>query len=197
MYEDYIMQLSKALNDLTNIPDDEFKKLINITQPVKIKKEGYFIRAGEIQPGLGFIVSGVFRCYYVDDTGAEYTKHFFMENDFMAANSSSFIDKESEYFFQALEDSTILKIDGIKAILTHPCWQEVFAKKIERVHKIEERRIRQLLLADTETRYFNFLQDFPGLENRIKQFHIASYIGASPVSLSRIRAKFKNQINIC
>lgn len=192
MNEAYITQLSKALNALVSIPTDELNKLVNIAHPIKIKKKDYFIRAGEVQPWLGFVISGVFRCYYVDDTGAEYTKHFFRENDFMAANSRSFIGQESEYFFQALEDSTILKIDGIKSLLTHPDWQEVFAKEIERVHKIEERRVRQLLLEDTETRYLNFLQDFPGLENRIKQSHIASYIGVSPVSLSRIRAKFKS-----
>jgi CRP-like cAMP-binding protein len=117
----------------------------------------------------------------------------------MTANSRSLVDKEfvkkeSDYYFQALEDSIVLKIERVedRECLSHPCWQEIFAKEIERVHTIEERRIKQLLLADAETRYFNFLQDFPGLEGRIKQSHIASYVGVSPVSLSRIRTHIKS-----
>lgn len=199
MSESYIIQLSKAINTYASVPDDELIKFITVAHPVEVKKGEYFIKAGDLQPWLGFIISGVFRGFHVDDTGAEFTKHFFKENDFMTANSRSLVDKEfvkkeSDYYFQALEDSTVLKIDRVehRECLSHPCWQEIFAKEIERVHTIEERRIKQLLLADAETRYFNFLQDFPGLEHRIKQSHIASYVGVSPVSLSRIRTHIKS-----
>jgi CRP-like cAMP-binding protein len=196
--EEYIVQLSKALNAHASIPDDQLAKIINIAYPIAIKKDDYFIRAGEIQPWLGFVITGVFRCFHWDDTGAEYIKHFFKENDFMTTNSHSLVDtenteSESDYYCQAVEDSMVLKIDKLKlkTLLTLPCWQEVFLKEMEYIHRIEERRIKQLLLDDAETRYLNFLQDFPEIENRVKQSYIASYIGVSPVSLSRIRTKIR------
>lgn len=194
MNESYINRLARALKSQAGIPDEEFNKLAEIARPLKIRKNAYFIKAGESSARLGFIISGIFRCYHLDQAGAEYTKHFFQENDFMTANVRSLIDKEdiiqeSEYDYQALENSLILQFDKaeFRTRLTHPCWKEVFANRLEQVHKIEERRIRQLLLLDAETRYLKFLEDFPGLENRIKQTHVASYIGISPVSLSRIR----------
>lgn len=198
MRESYIIQLSKSINAYTVVPSAELDKFITIAQPIEVKKGEYFIKAGDMQPWLGFIISGLFRGFHVDDTGEEYTKHFFKENDFITANSKSLVDKnfvkkESDYYFQALEDSTVLKIDKVehREYLSHSCWQEIFVKEIERVHTIEERRIKQLLLTNAETRYLSFLLDFPGLENRIKQSHIASYIGISPVSLSRIRTNIK------
>ncbi len=199
MNEDYIVQLSKALNAHASIPDDQLAQIINIAYPIAINKDDYFIRAGEIQPWLGFVIAGVFRCFHCDDKGTEYTKYFFKENDFMTANGHSLVDTEntepeSDYYCQAVEDSTVLKIDKMKfkGLLTHPCWQEVFVKEIEHIHRIDERRIKQLLLEDAETRYLNFLDDFPKIENRIRQSHIAAYIGVSPVSLSRIRAKIRS-----
>jgi CRP-like cAMP-binding protein len=196
--EEYIVKLSKALNAHASIPDDQLAQIMNIAYPIAIKKDDYFIRAGEIQPWIGFVITGVFRCFHLDDTGVEYTKHFFKENDFMTVNSHSLVEQEiteseSDYYCQAAEDSLVLKIDKLKfkTLLILPCWQEVFVKEIERIHRIEERRIKQLLLEDAETRYLNFLEDFPEMENRVKQSHIASYIGVSPVSLSRIRAKIR------
>lgn len=195
----YAIQLSEALNARASIPNEEVDKLIKIAHIIKINRNDYFIRAGEIQPWLGFVIFGVFRGFLINDTGVEYTKYFCCENTFMVAYTISlvdneFINKESEYYFQALEDSIILKFDltEFKTLLNHSCWQEFIAKGIERVYKIKEQRIRQLLLDDAENRYLNFIEDFPGLENRIKQSHIASYIGVSPVTLSRIRTKFKS-----
>ncbi|MDU2064750.1 MAG: Crp/Fnr family transcriptional regulator [Sporomusaceae bacterium] len=193
MNEMYKDQLAKALAKYAAVPEDELLKFGAIAQPVALKKNQYFIRAGEKTPWFGFVLSGVFRCYHIGQNGAEYTKHFFMENDFMTANSRSLIDnefvqKESDYYFEALEDANVLSIEQHeKQRLTHVCWQTVFSKEIERVHSIEERRIRQLMLDDAEARYYDFLRDFPGLDKRIKQTYIASYVGISPVSLSRIK----------
>lgn len=188
-----------ALSTYINLPDEELKKFVAMMQPVKIPKNQYFIKAGATQPWLGFVINGVFRGFHIDADGSEYTKHFFKENDFMTANSRSLVEKdvvlkESDYFFQALEDSVVLKIERAehRTLFTHPCWQELFAKVIERVHEIEERRVKQLLLADAQTRYLKFLHDFPGLDSRLKQTDIASYIGVSPVSLSRIRTNLKS-----
>lgn len=191
----YKVQLEKALSKYSEVPEAEAKKFLDLARLMYIKQDHYFIHEGDKCPWLGFVVKGVFRAFHIDASGAEYTKHFFIENDFMTANSRWLLEKnsaqtESDYYFQALESAVVLCIEHQESgrKLEHSCWQEVFTKEIERVHKIEERRIRQLMLDDAQSRYLAFHKDFPGLEERIKQHHVASYIGISPVSLSRIKA---------
>jgi hypothetical protein len=77
MSQSYIIQLSKAINTYASVPDDELIKFNTVAHPVELKKGEYFIKAGDLQPWLGFIISGVFRGFHIDDTGAEFTKHFF------------------------------------------------------------------------------------------------------------------------
>jgi CRP-like cAMP-binding protein len=197
LVERYVIQLEQALMGYL-IPKEEIRNFTDAACAVTIKKGDYFISIGEIAPWIGFIVEGAFRCFYYNADGGEYTKHFFQENDFMAPcgaalTDSQYVDKESEYAYQALTDAIILQVhrNEFGGRLKLSCWREMFTKEIYHVHRLEEKRIRQLMLEDAENRYKNFIQDFPGLADRIRQIHIASYIGVSPVSLSRIRAKLK------
>ena len=197
--ERYFIQLEQALMGYNLVPKEEIKKFTDVACAVQIKKDDYFIKIGEFAPWIGFIVEGAFRCFYYNADGGEYTKHFFQENDFMAAcgavlTDSQYVDKESEYAYQALTDAVILQIhhNELSEKLKHPCWREMFTKEIYHVHRLEEKRIRQLMLENAESRYKNFIQDFPGLADRTRQIHIASYVGVSPVSLSRIRAKLRD-----
>ncbi|MFX3619100.1 MAG: Crp/Fnr family transcriptional regulator [Sporolactobacillus sp.] len=199
MYQEYKNQLSKAVESYGKITDKEMSSFTEMLKPIFIKKDDYFIRTGETEPWLGFIVSGLFRGFQINESGEEYIKHFFRENDFMTANSRSLVDidyvsQSSAYYFQALEDSVVLQINKVETrkLLKYICWVEMFSKFIEQVHRIEEDRIKHLMLDDATTRYLRFKENFPGLENRLKQFYIASYIGISPVSLSRIRAGLKS-----
>ncbi|MCO7125255.1 Crp/Fnr family transcriptional regulator [Sporolactobacillus shoreicorticis] len=193
-------QLTEKIYSYIDASDKELNSFIQLLKPISIQKGDFFIRSGDTKPWFGLIISGLFRGFYIKESGEEFTKHFFRENDFMSAHSRSLVDidylpEASEYYFQALEDSIVLKVDDIKEakrLLMHPCWVEMFSKEIERIHKIEEGRIQSLMLDDATQRYLRFKQNFPGLENRIKQLQIASYIGISPVSLSRIRAKLKS-----
>jgi CRP-like cAMP-binding protein len=69
--------------------------------------------------------------------------------------------------------------------------QQLNCKIAESLFIKKERREATLLLDDAKTRYLNFLEEYPGLETRLKQYHIASYLGITPVSLSRVRAQLK------
>lgn len=197
---DYKNQLIKKINTYIDVPNEGLNVLIELLKPVSINKGDFFIKSGDIRPWLGFVISGLFRGFHIKESGEEFTKHFFRENDFMTAHSRSLVDVDylpeaSDYYFQALENSIVLEINDMKEakkFLKQACWVEMFSKEIERIHKIEEDRIKSLMLSDATARYTRFKQNFPGLENRLKQFQIASYIGISPVSLSRIRAKLKS-----
>lgn len=191
-----IVSLREALRSYAPVPTEEFDKLRCLVRPMRIGKSEFLVRAGEIRSNVDFIISGVIRCFNIEESGLEYTKHFFTDGDFVIVDrgflfGDSKVSEEAEGFFEALVDSTILTVSRqeFECCLVHPCWKRAFLNGFARQQELEHRRIEQLLTADAETRYRFFLHEFPGLEKRIRQHHIASYLGIDPVSLSRIRSK--------
>jgi len=112
-----------------------------------------------------------------------------------AISYAAFVQREeSKLYIQALEDTELLVIDYKiyrKLLDSHVCWQEAAKKLAELIFILKEKREAGLLLHDARERYLQFLGDYPNLENRISQYHIASYLGIAPESLSRIRANLK------
>lgn len=97
-----------------------------------------------------------------------------------------------------MEDSTLITVDyeTYQELLgSHTCWQIVARKLAEMVFILKEKREAELLLNSAPERYQQFLTDYPDLETRVPQYHIASYLGITPESLSRIRSILK-EINI-
>jgi CRP-like cAMP-binding protein len=140
------------------------------------------------------VVSGLLRLYYIDANGNEFIKSFCVENEIVAAYSALLLHEPSRLFIQALEPSTLLVADFAEyqaVSAQHACWQMVNSRIAETLFIKKEKREAALLLDDAETRYRAFLAEYPQLEQRVKQHHIASYLGITPVSLSRIRARLR------
>ncbi|MBU7584104.1 MAG: Crp/Fnr family transcriptional regulator [Nostoc sp. TH1S01] len=190
MFTPAYLQLSNVLQTLVNIPADELAKLSRVFQPRTLKAGDFLIQAGEIPSEIGFVVSGILRLYYVNSAGNEFTKSFCPENHFVTAYSALILKQPAQFFIEALEDSLLLVIDYIEytqLCAENSCWQAINHKLVEALFIKKEKREAELLLDDATTRYRKFLIEYPDLEHRVKQYHIASYLGISPVSLSRIR----------
>ncbi|MBD2503088.1 Crp/Fnr family transcriptional regulator [Anabaena azotica] len=184
------LQLSNVLQTLTDIPRDELAKLTCIFQPRTLNTGEFLIRAGDIPSQIGFVVSGILRLYYVNSVGTEFTKSFCLENHFVTAYSALILKQPAPFFIEALEDSSLLVADYsqyLQLCAENSCWQTINHKFVEALYIKKEKREAELLLDDATTRYKNFLLEYPDLDCRVKQYHIASYLGISPVSLSRIR----------
>ena len=180
------------LQNLADIPTAEIKKATGLFQPTQIKKNTFFIRGGETPKNIAFLISGLMRLYYIDPNGTEFTKSFCVENDVVAAYSALLLNEPSRLFIQALEDSVLLvaPYSAYKRLInSHICWQQINHKLTETLFIKKEKRESQLLLDDAQTRYMTFLAEYPSLDKRLKQHHIASYLGIKPQSLSRIRKK--------
>jgi CRP-like cAMP-binding protein len=105
------------------------------------------------------------------------------------------LNRESYFWIEAMEDSSVILINyknWRKLVKNHGCWDSLLKVFLEKVFIKKENREKEFLLDNAETRYKNFLREYPKLEQRIKQHHIASYLGITPVALSRIRNKFIN-----
>jgi CRP-like cAMP-binding protein len=187
-------QLIAVVRSLINLPEAEDINIASLFQTHTLKRSEFFVRAGDVPQTIGFMISGILRLYYVDADGSEFTKLFCAENSFVAAYSALLQRQPSRLFIQALEDSTLLIADyaAYRSLCeTNSCWQQLNCKIAESLFIKKEKRESALLLDDAKTRYLSFLEEYPGLETRLKQLHIASYLGITPVTLSRIRAQLK------
>ena len=180
------------IKNIIDLPLSEEKKLLDISRISTIKKGEFYIQAGQVPKKFAFVSKGLFRYLYVGDNGTEYTKNFIPEKNFLLAYSSMVLQEPSKMFIEALEDSTVYDIDYSEWLSLkngNPCWNIFLIKLLEKAFMTKENRERELLLSNAEQRYEIFKIEFPNLDSRIRQHLIASYLGISPVSLSRIRKK--------
>lgn len=182
--------LLNTIRTITHLPEEEEHKLLDIVHPQLLAKSDKFLSEGTIPQKFAFVNRGLFRYFYVNDKGSEFTKGFFSENSFIVSYTAMKRGVGSYYTIEALEDAEILVIDYTRWKLmcnNHPCWNRLLIAMLEKGFAKKELRERELLLNTAEERYRSFLQEYPYFESRITQQLIASYLGITPVALSRIR----------
>lgn len=194
MRVDYFEDLVASMHFGEEIPREEARAFFKVKKRLFLEKGSYFLRAGEVPYRIGYNVSGLLRLFYVSASGTEINKHFCIEKS-LAVNFDAFLRREkSKLYIQALEDTKLLVIDhdAYQYLLTrHPCWQRIGQKLSEMLVRVSQKRESELLLMDAKERYVQFVRDNPNLVNRISQYHIASYLGITPESLSRVRASIR------
>jgi CRP-like cAMP-binding protein len=171
---------------------DEFISLFTIT---KLKKDQNWITIGTKGTHLGYLITGLIRAYHLTADGNEYTKTIFMEGDFVAPLASLTTGTPSPVSLQALtpvELTTAQYVDIEKIYRKHHCLESMARKLIQ--HEWVKKEIREINLVtlSAEKRYDLFLEEYRGLEERIPWYHIASFLGITPVALSRIRKRKKD-----
>jgi len=185
-------RLREALGKLAPIPETEWTYFEQQLAWRAIPKGEQVLWAGDICTEILFCAKGLFRIFYTLPDGTESNKSFVSESDFVASYSSMLLCAPSFLSIQALEPSEVAAFSHhtLKGLYhRHPCWEAVGRRIAENLYIKKEIRERQLLLLSAEERYEAFLSEFPDLEKRLSQYHIASYLGISPVSLSRIRRR--------
>jgi CRP-like cAMP-binding protein len=163
---------------------------------LRFEKGDYFVRIGDIPDKMGFIWSGLFRVFYITEQGDERILVFRNENRFLSAFSAFLEGRPSWYGIQALEPSLLLciHIDEYKRLVAeHPYWSQFSRQYVESIFLEKEKREREFLSESAETRYLNFRKNYPDIENRVPQYQIASYLGITPVALSRIRKTLREK----
>jgi CRP-like cAMP-binding protein len=184
------MKLLTCLSELADIPEREKNNLIKLLQITTIRKNEYFIAVGESPDKVAFIVEGLFRIYYLSESGKENSLVFRDSGKFLSAYNYLLENSTSKYTFQALEESVLLYVtldDYAKLMKSDECWQQVLSKYYQLLFIEKEEKEVQFLSFDAKDRYRCFITKYPELSNKISQYHIASYLGITPEALSRIR----------
>ena len=174
------------------IPESEWDYVSPQLAERRFEKNEYLVRAGEVADNFYFIIKGLVRFFYSTEEGKEFNKNFITENGFAGSFHSLVLDGACGYFIQALEktDTIVLPHRLLRELYErHPCWERLGRRNAENLALLKEAREKEFLLDSLETRYRRFLVEFPGLEDRISQYHIASFLGVTDVALSRIRRK--------
>lgn len=184
--------LREYLDGMIRLDEDEFRAFTARFSEIGLQKNEHFAKAGEFPTRLGFLLQGVMRAYFRDPSGHEYNKTFFTPPGFVAAYSSLTTKQENLIGIQCLTDCRLLWADFAQITSlygTYPKIESLARKLAERKFALKEKREIELVILDARARYDIFKREHPQLENQIKQYHIASYLGISPTQLSRIRSK--------
>ena len=189
--------LLSLLRHIAALEKEEEQLIVSSFEPFQLKKGDYFLEAGKINRHVGFLHKGLVR-YFVYNKGEEATFEFTKEGEFVADYQSFNRRSISEQNIQAIEDCEFLIINRDK--LQH-IFQTVKNGNLMGRLIIEHRfdiMVSQLLaiyMQDHVERYQNFIKNYSELAQRIPQYHIASYVGVKPPSLSRIRRRFAKDIS--
>ena len=189
---DLIDQWFSYLSTLAPITEEDGRALRPSITLRELPKGACYIRPGERGEMLAFVQRGLFRFFYSDEHGRDYTSWFAGENSFIPTFTMLALGRPSRFSIEALEPSILLEFPfkALEELETRsPGAREITRRYMLSALAGKELREASLILDDAETRYLSFLRDFPNLEGRLKLHHIASYLGMSPVSLSRIRKK--------
>lgn len=184
------IMLKKTLATLVSPPDDQLSDFLSLFTSRRMGKEEMFQRSGDAPTELCFVNAGLLRMYYITPDGKEMNKSFVLENSFAAAYSAWLSQTVARFNIQTLEETNMLvaPLEAITAMFSrHQCWERMGRILVEQLFIRKERRESEFLLDNAETRYKLFQQRYPGLEDRIPQYHIAGYLGITSVALSRIR----------
>jgi CRP-like cAMP-binding protein len=171
-------------------------QLISHCKIKQVKKGEFLLRQGEKCKHSFFVERGLLRQYSIDNKGKEHILQFAPENWFMTDRESVYFNEPSHYFIQALENSELVLMDE-NIILTlsksDPQFLEFNNKLLHNHIRHLQKRITQLLSATAEERYLDFIKIYPDLLLRVPQTLIASYLGITPESLSRVRKELANK----
>lgn len=153
---------------------------------IELSKDDYFVEAGKVLKQVGFIIDGIFRICYYNKKGEEITKIFIEEKHLLFNLNNT----PSTEYIQAATDCKILAFsnkDWKEISETIIDWEQIIQKITNKSLAQKLERVSPLVSQDATTRYVEFMEKYPTLVNRIPLSYIASYLGITQQSLSRIR----------
>jgi CRP-like cAMP-binding protein len=188
MHDAYFDYLKKFVPDPLSEEEKEFLREAFV--PFKLRKRQYLLQAGDHCKHFAFIVKGAMRQYSVDDKGVEHIVRLGVEDWWMGDRESWVMLTPSMYNIDAWEDTEMLLItraSTLELIKTVPAFCEMMRQLDERNNMANQRRLTSAISAPAEKRYTDFRDCYPELLERFPQHVIASYLGITKDTLSRVK----------
>lgn len=189
-------QLLKTVQQKVTLTSDEAELLKQFFTPKKVRKRQYMLNEGEVCKYNLFVAKGLLRAFGVEENGYEQVVQFAVEGWWISDLNSFFSGDVAVYNIEALEDCELL-------LLTRQSMDEMLEKlpKMERYFRLLMQNhivaLRQRIIASqrhsAEERYIRLIEGFPTILVRVPQQYIASYLGMTPETLSRVRKQISEQ----
>lgn len=183
----YLESYKQICNQITDEELTYVSKGLTISE---FKTKQYYLKAGQIQTAIGYVVSGLMRSFYIDDKGNEITVSFVKEKEYVTDYVAFIRQKPSKYYFQCLEPSIVVNLPYSEMQDGYNLYKNIerYGRLVtEEVLVQQQTRLESFLFEKAEERYLNFIKRSPDLFNRISLTYLSSYLGVERQSLSRIR----------
>jgi len=185
-------EFEKYIQTYFGVPQSTLNDIIPFFKPRHYAKGDYFLKEGQYANQMGFVQSGIVREYLNDGQGREVTKWISTSGYFVVDIASFLFHQPARWNLQMLTDGELLVIsrdDYSRIGQLVPKWQELEKLFIARCFTILEQRIVMHLSLSSEERYHIFFEQNPALFNQVPLQYLASMLGMTPETFSRIRKK--------
>lgn len=185
-----IEELKNFLSRFVKLSDEEFDDLVDFISEKRLKKKDIVFNEGEISEKLIFFFDGYFRFYYYNDEGIEITSDFYFAPNIVTSYTSLITGQPSRVYLQAMENMKVLilkKSDLLGLYQKYHNFDKLGRLLAEQVAITSEQHLLNILNQTAEKRYKTLLENQPQFIQKIPLQYIASYLGITKESLSRIR----------
>ncbi len=192
MYE----ALFRSVTAKVTLTDVELNALKSYFIPKKIRKRQYLLNAGDVCPHITFVEHGMLRSFMSDDEGRESIVQFATEERWISDMESFFSGKEAAYNIEAIEDSEVLNLSrhAMDEMIEKLPVMERYFRLLMQNHIISlQRRVVAYMSLSAEEKYLKLMDVYPEVITRAPQQYIASYLGITPETLSRIRKQISQR----
>ena len=181
--------LLALFNDKLGLDENHFNKFYALLKVKNLKKKEHLITEGTVCKFIGFVSSVTLRSYVRNNEG-EFNNDFYLDNDFVSAYTSFLTQMPTNCNIEALTDSTIhcISYEKLNQLIEQDSAFLKVSKYISDTYFIRKCKRETSFLKQSATERLEGLSAlYPGIEQRVSQYHIASYLGVKPESLSRIK----------
>ncbi|RVT73932.1 Crp/Fnr family transcriptional regulator [Flavobacterium sufflavum] len=188
MHENLLAYINQHI--ASPLTSEEEALIVATFRPKKLRKKQYFLQEGDVCKYAGFIVKGAMRQYSVDDKGVEHIVHLFIENYWANDRESATMLTPSKYNIDAWEDTEMLivtRAEMLDLMEKIPALVQMTRVMDERNAIANQRRLSSTISNTAEKRYEEFATHHPQFIQRFPQHLIASFLGITKETLSRIR----------
>lgn len=156
----------------------------------------FVIKVGEMQKEMNYVYSGLIRAYFINEKGEDITTNFTDEKKYFVDYTALKENKPSRFYFQTIEPTILISTSKEHlqvCIDKYPEIDRYLRLMLEDFFSYTLRRLESFLLDNAETRYLNFINEYPTLYNRVPITQLCSYLGVERQSLTRIRKKLSKK----
>ena len=183
-------------NEKVNLSKEEEEVIKQYLTPKKLRKKQYLLQEGDVCKHIAFVEKGALKAYVVDDAGAESIIQFALEGWVISDLYSFLTGEPATYNIDALENAELVLISKSaheELLKKIPKYETYIRLQITGAYIALQKRLTSIISLPLEERYKNFLATYPNIAQRVPQHMIASYMGLTPETLSRVRSRMASR----